>query len=120
MNILLTIVIIVLQFVVGHILGFGLAIATGAGNGWELVIMPLGQTVGVWGIGTLAAALRGGITARSAALTFAGAAVGSAIGVMIIRVTPAIGFIQILYPLLGALTGFYASRSVIARQSSTG
>ena len=38
-----------------------------------------------------------------------GTLVGALIGVLLILITPAIGFIQLLYPLVSALIGYYAA-----------
>ncbi len=118
MNILITVVIIMLQYVAGQILGFGVAYAFQAGNGWELVVMPIGNTLGVWGVGAIASALRGTFSARPYGARLLGTAVGSAIGVVLILITPATGYLQILYPLVGALLGFYLSPRVFSRLSS--
>ncbi len=109
MDIIITIVVIVLQSVVGQILGFGIAYAFRAGNGWELVVMAIGNTLGVWSVGAIVAALRGDLTARPYRTRLISAAVGSAIGVAIILITPAVGYIQVIFPLVGALLGFYLS-----------
>jgi hypothetical protein len=109
MDIIITIGVIVLQSVVGQILGFGIAFAFGVGNGWELVVIPIGNTLGVWGIGAIVAALRGTFATRPYGARLIGTAVGSAIGVVIILITPAIGYAQVVYPLVGALLGFYLS-----------
>ncbi|MCP4713436.1 MAG: hypothetical protein GY869_32805 [Planctomycetes bacterium] len=118
MNILITIVVIMLQYVVGQILGFGVAFAFQAGNGWELLIMPIGNTLGVWSVGAIASALCGTFSARSYAARLLGTAVASAIGVAIILITPATGMVQIIYPLVGALLGFYLSSRIFSKLSS--
>ncbi|MCB0005846.1 MAG: hypothetical protein KDE09_23295 [Anaerolineales bacterium] len=109
MNKLITIGVVLIQAVVGQILGFGLAFALGIGNGWELVIMPVGNIVGVWGVGMIAAKLHGAYAAKPFQARLVGTALGSVIGVVILLVTPAIGYVQVLFPLLGALLGFYLS-----------
>ncbi len=118
MNTFITIVVILLQFVTGQILGFGVAFAFKVGNGWELVVMPIGNTLGVWGVGALAAAVRSTFSARPYAARLLGTAVGSAIGVVIILITPAIGYTQILFPLVGALLGFYLLSRNASKMSS--
>ncbi len=107
MNFVITIVVIVLQLIIGQILGFGLANALGVGNGWELVVIPIGNTLGVWGIGAFAAKLRKTFVMREYWGRLIGAAIGSAIGTAVILLTPASGFVQILYPLAGAMLGYY-------------
>jgi hypothetical protein len=106
-NTLITIVIILLQFIAGQFLGFTSAYALGVGNGWELVVIPVGNTLGVWGVGAIAARLRGTFTARQYNVRLLGTAIGSAIGVAAILLTPAIGFVQVLFPLAGAMLGYY-------------
>jgi hypothetical protein len=112
MNIFITIIVIVLQMIVGQILGFGLASALQVGNGWELVVVPIGNTLGVWGIGAVAARLRNGFAARPYGIRLIGTIIGSAIGVGIILLTPPMGFVELLFPLLGALLGFYLSSRI--------
>ncbi len=119
MTVLISIVVVVLQYVAGQILGFGVAYAFQAGNGWELVVMPIGNTLGVWGVGAIASALRGTFSARPYGARLLGTAVGSAIGVVIILITPATGYVQILYPLVGALLGFYLSPRIFSKISSS-
>ena len=108
-TIIIILITIVLQFIVGHLLGFGLAVATGAGNGWELLVFPTGQTLGIWGIGAIMAWLRGSFEIRSYGRHLVGTIIGSALGVAVILITPPVGLIQIIYPLIGALLGFYIS-----------
>jgi hypothetical protein len=112
MNIFITIIVIVLQMIGGQILGFGLASALQVGNGWELAVIPLGNTLGIWGIGALAAWFRGGFAARPYGIRLIGTVIGSAVGVAIILITPPMGFVELLFPLLGALLGFYLSSRV--------
>ncbi len=119
MNILITIAVIILQSVVGQILGFGVAFAFQAGDGWEFVVMPIGNTLGVWGVGAIASALRGTFSARPFGARLSGTAVASAIGVVIILITPAAGYAQVLYPLVGALLGFYLSPRIFSKTSPT-
>ena len=109
MNIIITSVVFVFQFVVGLILGFSVAFALGIGDGWELVVIPLGNTIGVWGIGAIASALRSTFEKRPYLVRLIGTAVGSVIGVVVILITPAIGYGQVVYPLVGALLGYYLS-----------
>lgn len=42
-------IVVAVQLIAGHVLGFGGAMAIGAGHGWELLIFVIGNTVGVWG-----------------------------------------------------------------------
>ncbi len=105
MNIIITIIIVVLQFIVGYLLGFVTAMVVGVGNGWELVVIGVGNTIGVWGVGTLAAKLRKSSTSMGTNLL--GTAVCTTLGIALILLTPATGAAQLLYPLLGALIGYY-------------
>ena len=99
--------IMLLQFFLGQLLGFGGAMAAGVGNGWELLVIPLGNTVGIFTVGALALRLGGETRTRPYGLRLAGTAVGSLLGVILILITPATGYNQVLYPLLGALLGYY-------------
>jgi len=107
MTIVKTIGVMLLQFFLGQLLGFGGAMAAGVGNGWELLVIPVGNTLGVFGVGALALRLGGEVRARPYGIRLAGTAVGSLLGVILILVTPATGYNQVLYPLLGALLGYY-------------
>jgi len=105
MNILITIFVIFLQLIVGYLLGFVGAMALGVGNGWELLVIGVGNTLGVWGVGALAAKLRK--SGKSYISSFLGTAVLTTLGIILILLTPATGIAQLLYPLLGALIGYY-------------
>ncbi|MBI3959377.1 MAG: hypothetical protein HY328_11280 [Chloroflexi bacterium] len=107
-TIVIAFLVIALQLIAGQILGFGVAMATGVGNGWELLVFALGDTLGVWAVGALAAQMQGTFSARAYQMRLLGTVIGSALGVALILLTPATGFGQILYPLLGALIGYYA------------
>ncbi len=109
MSILITALIILIQFVAGQALGFGTAVALAIGDGWELVVIPIGNTFGVWGVGALAANMRKTYATRAYGMRLLATAVGAALGTLIILVTPPTGFGQLLYPLVGALLGFYAA-----------
>ena len=113
MNILITIITVISQLIVGQILGFGVAMAVSAGNGWELVVMSIGNVIGVWGVGTLVAVLRKSYEQRPLLIKLAGTAVGSVVGVAVILITPAIGGIQIAFPLVGAILGYYLAPRII-------
>ncbi|MCB8943606.1 MAG: hypothetical protein H6658_07615 [Ardenticatenaceae bacterium] len=104
---LISIFVIFLQFLAGQYLGFGVALAWGVGGGWELLVIPLGNTVGVFGVGAVALWLRGERWRRLYMIRLGGTAVGSALGALLIRITPGTGYNQVLYPLVGALLGFY-------------
>ena len=108
-KILLRTVIIFLQLFIGLLLGWVPAYGLGIGNGWELVAIAIGNTLGIWGIGVVAAKLRGRLVTHEAIISLIGTLVGALIGVLTILITPAIGFIQLLYPLIGALIGYYAA-----------
>lgn len=107
MGILLTILTLILQFVGGQLLGFGGAMALNAGNGMELVVIPLGNALGVWLVGMGMARIRNNEAWSTLWLRLVGALIGGGLGVGIILLTPPTGFGQLLYPLLGALLGYY-------------
>ena len=107
MSIIKATAVMVLQFLLGQLLGFGGAMAAGVGNGWELFVIPLGNIVAVFGIGALALRLSGEVRVRPYVIRLVGTAVGGFLGVILILVTPATGFNQVLYPLLGAMLGYY-------------
>jgi hypothetical protein len=107
MQIIINIVIIFLQLLAGQLLGFGSALALGVGNGWELLVIPLGNTVGIFTVGAAALWLWQERWLRLYKFRLIGTAVGSTLGVILILITPPTGMNQLLYPLLGALLGYY-------------
>ena len=113
MQIIISIVVMFLQFVVGQYLGFGTAMALGVSGGWELLVIPVGNTVGVVGIGALAMWLHGERWQRLYMIRLVGTAVGSALGAILIRITPGTGLNQVFYPLVGALVGYYLLLSLL-------
>ena len=112
MNIVITIVVVILQLVVGQTLGFGGALALGVGEGLELVVFVIGSVLGVWGVGAAAARLRGQFQSSEMVARLIGAVVGSALGVGILLITPPMGFVKALLPLIGALVGYYAAAMI--------
>ncbi|MBV7334294.1 hypothetical protein KFU94_39870 [Chloroflexi bacterium TSY] len=50
---LILIVQVILQFIAGYILGFLVPYFGGIGNGLELIAIPIGDLLGVWGVGTI-------------------------------------------------------------------
>ena len=117
MTILISTIIIVIQFVAGQLLGFGVANALGVGSGWELVVIAIGNSIGIWGVGALAAVLRNSFTAGSFRIKLFGTLIGSVLGVVLILLTPATGMAQLLYPLIGGLLGYYLVPSPAVNQT---
>ena len=109
MAIVILIVTIILQLVAAQILGFGGAMALGVGDGVELFVIPVGYSLGVWGVGALAARIRGQYQQREMMVRLVGTAVCAAVGVGLILITPAFGFGQLLFLLAGAFIGYYAA-----------
>ncbi|MEM7117974.1 MAG: hypothetical protein AAF614_36420 [Chloroflexota bacterium] len=109
MEIAIFVIQLILQIILAQLLGFGGATALGVGNGWELLVIPLGNVVGVWGIGAVIAKLRGNYAEMKPMLRLAGTAVFAFLGVLLILITPAFGFAQLLFPLLGAVIGYYVA-----------
>jgi hypothetical protein len=107
MKTLVQILIVILQFIAANLLGFVPAVAFGVGHGWELAVFILGFSLGVWGVGALAARLRKFFRLRDQVIRLVAALLVSALGVVAILLTPAIGFVRILYPLAGAFVGYY-------------
>ncbi len=119
MNIILRIIIIILQVIIGQLLGFMPAYALGVGGGWELVVIALGYTVGVGGVGVLADILRKRFAVDQVAVNLLGTLIGSFLGVLLILITPAFGFMQLLMPLTGALLGYYLASYLYAFDSAS-
>lgn len=110
MSLLLNLLVLLVQIILGLFLGFGVANALGVGNGWELVIIPLGNALGVWGIGALAAWQRQEFRVSLYRLRLLSALIGAFAGSLLILLTPPFGYAQLLMPLLGALLGYYGIR----------
>ena len=108
MKLAIAILTVVVQMIVAYVLGFVVALATGVGNGWDLVVIPVGNAIGVWGVGWVMARLAD-VRPRPGGIAFILTALGGALGVVAILLTPATGFAQLVYPLLGALIGYYAT-----------
>jgi hypothetical protein len=115
MKVLFQILIVFLQLIAANLLGFATALALRLGNGWELVAFVLGFPLGVWGVGALTARLDKTSQARHQPIRLAAALLLSTLGVLVILITTAIGFIRILYPLAGAFLGYYLPGWVLKR-----
>ena len=102
------IVTILVQLVVGHMIAFIGTFAAGIGGGLELIVWPFWNTVGIWSVGAIIALLRKTFNQKQYISTLVGTIIGSAIGAGVILLTPPIGYIQLAFPLIGALVGFYA------------
>jgi len=118
MNIILRLLIIFLQLLVGQLVGFVPAYRLGVGEGWELVVIALGYALGVWGVGALADLARRRWSTDQAVVRLLGTLTGSFIGVLLIVITPAFGFAQLLLPLAGALSGYYIAAHLYAIATS--
>jgi hypothetical protein len=97
------------QVVAGWLIGFGAAFGGGVGDGWELVVIPLGNALGVWVVGVLAARRDGGFDPL--ATRALGAVLGGLAGSLLIVVLPGSGYEQLLLPMGGALLGYYLWRA---------
>ena len=104
-KIILTIITIIIQIIVGHLLAFFGTFVAGIGNGWELVVWPFWNTLGVWGIGSIINKQRKIFKKEQYILTLVGTALGSAIGVIVMVIYVP----NIILPLIGALIGYYFS-----------
>jgi hypothetical protein len=108
MQTIISIVVVILQFLLGQLLGFGTAISMPLPEGWELVVIPIGNILGVFGVGSIAALLRGERRGRLYKIRLVGTIIGGVLGLILILITPATGLNQVFYPLVGALIGYYA------------
>lgn len=117
MKALMVLLIAILQLIVGSLLGFAAALLLGVGNGWELVVFVVGYSLGVWGIGTLAS-LRIGSTRNQRWVRLGTTSIGSTVGVLVLLATTPIGFVKAVYPLFGALIGYYLPSLFIRRVST--
>ncbi len=106
MKVFMVLLIAILQLIVGSVLGFAGALLLGVGNGWELVVFVVGYSLGVWGTGTLAS-LRLGSTIKQRWIRLGTTLIVSMVGVLVLLATAPIGFVKAVYPLFGALIGYY-------------
>jgi hypothetical protein len=106
MKVFWRVVVVILQAVDASLLGFGGAVLLGVGEGWELVVFAAGYCLGVWGVGALAAAACRAF-ASDQGVRLIGTLLLSALGVALMLVTPPIGFAKAVYPLVGAMAGYY-------------
>jgi hypothetical protein len=112
-RVLIALTTVVVQFALGHILGFGTSLLTSAE--WSAAVIPLGNALGVTIAGLIALRLRTGADAGwLAALPWSlGAALGgSAAGMVWISVLPPYGYMSLLLPLTLAIVGFHADRAL--------
>jgi hypothetical protein len=116
MKILMQILVVILQLAIGSMLGFVSAIVLGIGNGWELLVFVIGYSLGVWGVGTLAARMLNVFPAGNLWLRLVVTLICSGLGVLVLWVTPPAGFIKALYPLIGAVVGYYLPALFSGRQ----
>lgn len=109
----LRILIVLLQLIVGLLLGFNVAYRLGFGRNRELLVIGAGAALGIWGTGALVAWMRDSAPSLwSLAATLA----GSLLGVLLIVITPPFGFAALLLPLFGALLGYYLVDGWSSRQ----
>src|SRR5512140_2558963 len=110
-------VVVLLQLIAADLLGFVPALVLKIGNGWELLWFVIGFSLGVWGIGTLADVIRETYQGRRQLIRLAGTVLVSAIGIGILLIGPAKGFIGILLPLTGAFIGYYLPGLFLKRKA---
>lgn len=90
----------ILQIIGAYGLGIIIPYALGIGNGWELLAIPLGTSIGVW--------LPAYFIQKSSWKLFLGSIIGGFIGMFLINnVIPAMGFLGLLFPVAGTFVGFY-------------
>ncbi len=80
------------------------------GEGWELPWLAGISTLIVWLVGWIMSILPSLSPPRLAHFILTG--IGAALGVATILLTPAIGALQIIFPSLGALIGYYLSKAL--------
>lgn len=99
--------VVIVQLIAADLLGFVPALVFKIGNGWELPCFVLGFSLGVWGVGALVDVIRKTYQARGQLIRLAATVLVSAIGIGLLVISPAKGFIGILFPLAGAFIGYY-------------
>ena len=101
-------VIIVVQIVLGWIVGFVTVSAIGLGNGAELVGFPAVFSLVVWAVGLLGARVTSDEVSQPM-MRLIGTFVVSAVGAAILLIPGAWGFQGLLMPLVGAVAGYHLS-----------
>ncbi|MBW2985329.1 hypothetical protein KY313_01610 [Candidatus Woesearchaeota archaeon] len=104
MKIILTTITIILQIIIGHLLAFFGTFAAGIGNGWELIVWPFWNILGVWGVGAIIAKWGKTFNKKQYISTLIGTIIGSTIGT--VMMANSLGLF-VFNPLIGALIGFY-------------
>ncbi|MCB0037550.1 MAG: hypothetical protein KDE51_26145 [Anaerolineales bacterium] len=102
-----TLVTILLQLILSYLLWFTIVTLFSLGNGREITIFPVTTVIGVWGVGQAAAKILGRYQNRAALIRLGTTILGTILGIVAIYATPAIGFAQILFPLIGSMLGYY-------------
>ena len=107
MKIILTIITIILQIIVGHLLAFSISygLNIGANEPWVYFVWPFLNTIGIWGVGAIIAKCVKTFNKKQYILTLIGTFIGASIG-MIITVTSNFGLF-VFNPLILGIIGFY-------------
>ena len=109
---------LILQLVAGHLLGFGVAYGLAIGNGWELVVIPLGNALGIWLVGLAGRWITERRRPRDGGQRLVATLVGSGAGAAILAVPRvAFGFEGLLLPLAGGMAGYYLAGLVGPRRA---
>ena len=85
MKIILTIITIILQIIVGHLLAFFISYGWGIGASepWVYFVWPFLNTIGIWGVGAIIARWGKTFNKKQYILTLIGTFIGASIGMMI-------------------------------------
>ena len=107
MKIILTIITIILQIIVGHLLAFFISYGWGIGSSepWVYFVWPFLNTMGIWGVGAIIAKWRKTFNKKHYLSTLIGTFIGASIG-MIITINSNFGLF-LFNPLIGGIIGFY-------------
>ena len=103
---ILTIITIILQIIVGHLLAFFISygLEIGASEPWVYFVWPFLNTMCIWGVGAIIAKWGKTFNKKQYISTLIGTFIGASIG-MIITVTS--NFNNIFNPLILGIIGFY-------------
>ncbi len=112
MKIAILLTTILLQIGVGYLLGFKTLDWFRTPPNWEFFILPLGYALGVWLVGVIAAVIQRRFRV-SFFVILIGTLLGGVIGLFPLLTGQFLGIRELYYPLMGALIGYYLTKTGI-------
>ena len=117
LDLITSVAVIAIQFFVTLVLLYSYIIKLQKSDIGIVVAMPIAHTLGVWGVGMIAARLRGTFATQQHRVMLVGTALGSAIGVVSILTSHNQShWLIILLSPFGSMIGYYLSARVRSEQ----